>query len=272
MPYFIVRSQYKKKGNKSLNDSTWAEIQQAVQAGKASEYWSVGDRKAVVLNGTVGAKTFSNLTVYAYILGFNHNASVEGDNTIHLQFGFDALTGGNHIAFCDSNYGSSISSAGFRMSSKSSTSTNSGGWKNSYIRNTIIPTFIYAMPSDLQSVLKTVTKYTDNATDVDRHNQSSYVTSTSDKVFLLAEYEIFGVQNNANAYEKNSQAQYAYYADSSNSKMMYNDTSTSSVVLWWGRSPYLGSGGDSFCDVYRDSPNNNPARYSYGFAPAFVVG
>ena len=267
--YYMIEPWYKKGGGLGpLNDCTWAEIQQAAQDGKAANYWSVGDRKAVVLNGTVGAKTFSNQTVYAYILGFNHNASVEGNNTIHFQLGFDALTGGNHIAFCDSQYRRSGSSSAFRMNTVRNAT---GGWNNSYMRNTIIPAFISAMPSDLQSVLKTVTKYTDNGTG-STHDSSSDVTATNDKVFLLADYEIFGASTSANQYEQNSQAQYAYYADSSNSKIMYNDTSMATAVNWWGRSPFSPNN-MSFCYVDIESiSRGNAAYYSYGFAPAFVVG
>lgn len=77
---------------KALNNQTWAEIRQVSDAGKGSEYWSVGDRKAVLVNGTVGTQGI-NQTLYAYILGFNHNSAKEGAG---IQFGTfkSALTGG----------------------------------------------------------------------------------------------------------------------------------------------------------------------------------
>ena len=210
-----------------LNNNSWEVIQYAAQHGIASDYWSVGDRKAVVLNGTVGYKTFNNTTVYAYILGFNHNAVLEGDNTIHFQFGFNALTGGNRIAFCDSRYSKSGNTRAYRMNTSQ---TNSGGWSSSYMRNTTIPALINAMPSDLKDVLKTITKYTDNGTG-STHQSSSDVTATQDKVFLLSEYEIFGTRTYANQYEQNSQAQYTYYINSdSYGRRMKNDTSTSSAI------------------------------------------
>ena len=251
----------------ALNDCTWAEIQQAAQTGKASKYWSVGDRKAVVLNGTVGSKTFSNQTVYAYILGFNHNATLEGNNTIHFQFGFDALTGGNPIAFIDSYYGNSsaISDPAFYMNNSY---TNSGGWNGSFMRNTIIPAFINAMPSDLQAVLKAVNKYTDNGAGVSP-TSSEDVTATSDKVFLLSEYEIFGVRKYASIYEQNSQAQYDYYI-SGNSPQKYQDTSTTNGAHWRVRSK---GSNNRFALVYRDGTDYlGYAIQSYGFAPGFVVG
>ena len=250
-----------------LNNNSWEDIQWAVQHGVASDTWAVGDRKAVVLNGTVGSKTFNNQTVYAYILGFNHNATLEGDNTLHFHFGFNALSGGTHIAFCDSYYEST--GGGFRMNTSA---TNSGGWESSYMRNTLIPAFINAMPSDLQAVLKTVNKYTDNAVNVSKHDQSSYVTATSDKVFLLTDNEIRGSYAWINQYERNSQAQYDYYKNG-NSWAMYNDTSpsTSTDVRQLTRSP-ANSNDVKFCNVRGSGSGTADANYSYAFAPAFVVG
>lgn len=263
--YFNAEMKYYEKPVPTLNDSSWAEIQQAAQNGTASTYWNVGDRKEITLNGTVGEKTFSNKKVYAYILGFNHNASKEGNNTIHFQFGFNALSGGKHIAFCDSYYGNTGS--GFRMNALN---INSNGWSGSYMRSTIIPAFINAMPSDLQSALKEITKYTDNA-NATSHNSSSYVTATQDKVFLLSEYEIFGVGSLANQYEQDSQKQYDYYKNA-NAKIMYNDTSTSSAVHWWERSP-RSNNSTGFCRVGDGGGASAGNAYvSLGFAPAFVVG
>ena len=59
-----------------LNDNDWATIKAVSDKGEGANYWSVGDRKAVTLNGTVGHLTLSNYTTYAFIIGFNHNASV----------------------------------------------------------------------------------------------------------------------------------------------------------------------------------------------------
>ena len=77
----------------TFNEASWSYIKSAAVSGNASSYWKVGDRKEVVLNGAVGnGKTFSNTTTYCYILGFDHNASVEsnGKHTIHIGFGASA--------------------------------------------------------------------------------------------------------------------------------------------------------------------------------------
>lgn len=251
---------------KALNDYTWEEIRLISDAGKASEYFSVGDRKAVTLNGTAGSLNFSNKTFYCYIIGIDHNSAKEGANHIHFQFGYTAASDGVHIAFIDRGYRRYQSSGSyFNMNNATS---NSGGWANSRMRTTIIPTFKACLPSDLQAVLKTVTKYSDNTGG--RSNTASYVTATTDDIFLLSEFEVFGARTHANSAEKNYQAQYAYYS-AGNSKVRYRHSSTGSTALWWLRSVCANSTG-TFCYVNTSgNVSRNDADFSYGFAPAFCV-
>lgn len=246
-----------------LNENDWSVISSVSAKGEGDIYWDVGDRKAVAINGTVGAQAI-NGTYYCFILGFNHNSSREG-NGIHFQFGKTALTGGTDIAFIDGNYGNTGSSAGFRMNTSN---TNSGGWNNSYMRKTICPAFLNALPAALKNVIKDCTKYTDNTGG--GKDTASYVTATTDKIFLLAEWEIFGARTYANSAEKNYQAQYAYYS-SGNSKVKYRHSATGSTAIWWGRSPnYAGS--LSFCGVGTSGGASAAgADISRGLAPAFKV-
>lgn len=257
---------------KTLNEYTWSEIKQITQAGEADNYFDVGDRKEVTLNGTVRARTLSNKKWYCYILGFNHNASKEGNNTIHFQFGFNALSGGVHIAMTDwtgSNPYGGTYGTGFCMKD---TQNNVGGWKSSLMRTTTIPEFRNCLPSDLKSVLKAVTKYTDNtggSSDVEAN-----VTATQDDIFLLAEYEIVGSRSIANRYEytNSKQVQYDFYK-SGNPKVMYNDQTTGTAVEWWTRSPFYGAI-EHFCNMSSSDGCTDYSRadISYGFAPGFCVG
>ena len=96
----------------TLANNGAAEIKAAAQSGQAANLWSVGDKIGIKVNGTVGSLAIND-TYYAIILGFNHNASVEGSNSIHFQFGKNSA--GKDIAFVDGSYNSSGSSAAFRM-------------------------------------------------------------------------------------------------------------------------------------------------------------
>ena len=73
----------------ALNDMSWADIRRISDAGLASSYFNVGDRKSVMLSGTACSLSL-NGTYYCYIIGIDHNSAIEGANRIHFQFGFDA--------------------------------------------------------------------------------------------------------------------------------------------------------------------------------------
>ena len=252
-----------------LNNNTWEQIAEASNKGVASQIWKVGDRKEIVLNGTVGELTFSDYHTYAFIIGFDHNASREGSNRIHFQLAKTALSGGKDICLV----------SGFDDDSDfymNTSNTNAGGWEDSYMRNNILGTsktsysgrFIGVLPSTLRNVLKSVTKYTDNTGG--GSTSSGAVTATTDYAFLLSEYEVFGSCTYSNTNEASRQQQYAYYA-AGNSKIKYNYSSTGSAFTWWLRSPDRGY--STFFVIVSSSGNVNDvqADRSYGVAPCFCV-
>lgn len=259
----------------TLNNNEWSVIKSVSDAGQGANYWSIGDRKAVTLNGTVGKLSLSNVTTYAFIIGFNHNASVEGSNRIHFQLAKTALSGGTDVCLCDSSYNSTVSTTGYF--SMNSSRTNSGGWASSQMRTNICGTslssysgtIIAVIPAALRAVLKSVTKYTDNTAN-GGGSTASYVTATTDYFFLLSEFEVFGSITYGNTNEKNKQAQYAYYS-AGNSKIKYKHDGTSTAALWWLRSPSASSSA-TFVRVYTDGTVYNYYAYiSLGFAPGFCV-
>lgn len=257
---------------KVLNDNSWATIREVSSAGLGANYWAVGDVKSIVLNGTVRNYTFNNLTVNAFILGFNHNSAKEGANKIHFQIG---KIGSTAVALCDSNYNST--GDGFRMNTSQ---TNSGGWNASHMRKTVLgnsntPTsplansLMAALPADLRAVMQPVTKYTDNTAN-GGGNVQTYVTATTDYLFLLAEFEVFGTRSYANSYEQNYQAQYDYYK-AGNSRVAYNHSAVSTAVWWWLRSPTYGIG-NAFQAVTTDGyTNGSTASYCAGVRPGFAA-
>ena len=259
----------------TLNNNEWSVIKSVSDAGQGANYWSIGDRKAVTLNGTVGKLSLSNVTTYAFIIGFNHNASVEGANRIHFQLAKTALSGGTDVCLCDSSYNSAVSTTGYF--SMNSSRTNSGGWASSQMRTNICGTslssysgtIIAVIPAALRAVLKSVTKYTDNTAN-GGGSTASYVTETTDYFFLLSEFEVFGSISYGNTNEKNKQAQYAYYS-AGNSKIKYKHDGTSTAAAWWLRSPYAS---DSYIFVLVNTGGTvgrSIAYSSLGFAPGFCV-
>lgn len=249
----------------SLNNMTWEEVRAVSDAGLAANYFAVGDRKEVALSNTTVGYTSVSGTYYCYILGIDHNSSREGTNRIHFQFGYTALSDGVHIAFIDVKNTSVYTGNCFHMNNDN---TSDGGWSSSYARNTLCPQLKSALPSDLQSVLKTVTKMSDNVGDT--ANTASHVTETTDTIFLLAEFEVLGKRTYANSAESSYQAQYAFYITGSSTRVRYGHNQTSTKVLWWLRSNRVG--GTGFCAVnMAGAATYAAANYSRGFAPAFCV-
>lgn len=256
----------------TLNSNSWATIKAVSDAGQGDNYWDVGDTKTITINGTVQGFTFSNLSIAVFILGFNHNSSREGTNRIHFQIG---KISNKLVGLCDSSYGSYVSS-GFCMNTSR---TNSGGWNGSHMRKNVLGntgtpssppanTLLAALPADLRAVMKSVTKYSDNTGG--GSNTASYVTATTDWLFLLSEFEYQGARTYANSAEQNYQQRYAYY-QAGNSKVHYRHDNTGSAVHAWTRSA-RSSNGSGFCRVYTDgTPNTDYAGYSWALAPGFAA-
>ena len=258
----------------TLNSNSWATIKAVSDAGKGDDYWDVGDTKTITINGKVGNFTFSNLSIAVFIIGFNHNSNREGNNRIHFQIG---KISNKLVGLCDSQYGSYPSGSGYFNMNTSR--TNSGGWNNSYMRKTLLGnsgtpssppanTLLAALPADLRAVMKSVSKYSDNTGG--GSDTASYVTATTDWLFLLAEFEYHGSRSYANSAEQNYQKQYDYYK-AGNSKVHYRHDNTGSAVYAWTRSAYSGNS-YFFCLVDTDgTPNTTNADGSRALAPGFAA-
>ena len=250
----------------TLNDNDWATIRDIADASEGANYWAVGDTKEITINGKVSdGLTLTNYQTWVYIIGFDHNSAVEGTGIAFGGFK-TAASSGIDVALCDSGYNSQKSSGQwFNMNNNNSTT---GGWASCNMRNNTLSLVKAALPSDLQSVLKTTTIYTDNTGG--SSTAASYVTATQDELYLLAEFEIFGARSYANAAEQTKQQQYAYYV-AGNSKVKYRHDSTATAVYWWERSVYA-TNTNGFCIVNTNgAANSNNAYYSIGLAVAFKV-
>ena len=248
-----------------LNTNSWEMIKTVSDAGQGANYWSVGDTKDVTLSGTWQSLNVSNVTVKAFIIGFDHNSAVEGEHRIHFLMG---KIGTAMVAFCDSQYGNKTNGAYFTMNT---TDTSTGGWEASRMRNMVLGSnstpdnppqgsLMEVLPEALRAVMKPVTKWTKNES----------VTATTDYAFLMAEFEIFGVQKYANSAEQSKQAQYDYFK-AGNPKVFYKHSETTTMVRAWLRSPYVNISG-RFCYVEESGVVSGAyPSLSYGVAPGFCA-
>lgn len=217
--------------NSVLSKNTWAQIAKASAAGKASQLWSVGDTKDI----TVGSETLTLV-----IMGFNHDDLASGGKA-GITFGMKNLMATTR-----------------RMNASN---TNSGGFTGSemysWLQNTLLPT----LPSDLQTVLKSVNKKTSAG------SQSSTINTNSMKLFLFSEIEIFGSTTYSKAGEG---SQYSYFATAAN-RIKYLSNGAGSAYWWWERSPH-GSYSGSFCVVSGNgSAYNDGASGTGGVCFGFCV-
>ena len=254
-----------------LNNNSWSMIRAISDRGEGENYWNVGDTKSITINGKIGNTTV-NQTINAVILGFNHNSSKEGNNRIHFLIG---KSGDNICGMTDSQHGNSVSEAGW--CSMNTSQTNSGGWNDSYMRKTFLGntgtptapvenTFLAALPADLRAKMKSCTKYSDNTGG--NSSSSSAVTATTDYLFLLAEFEVFGKRSYANTAEQNSQVQYDYFK-AGNSWTAGSWETPATTLYWWLRSVYA-MNGVSFCRVGTSSASQY-AGFSNGVLAGFCV-
>ena len=244
-----------------LNDTSWATIKQVSDAGAGANFWAVGDCKQITMNGKVSdGLTLTNYSAWVFIIGFNHNAEREG-NGITFQ-GFKATKNGTPVCLVDGGYDSSkTSGTWFNMNNSD---TNAGGWSSSHMRSAVMPLVKAAFPADLQAVIKPSTIFT--APDMG----NIALTATQDEVFLLAEYEVFGIIDYASAQEPNYLKQYSYYS-AGNSKVKYKHDATSYSAFWWERSP-RSANSSRFCRVSTAGmAEGASASYSRGVSPCFKV-
>lgn len=159
------------------------------------------------------------------------------------------------------------------------TSTNAGGWNESVMRTSTLPTIKALLPSDLQSAIKLVDKVTANGggsrtIDTTGGNYSADVTS-SDDLFLLSGVEIFG-SGSSYGYSQSSHegSQYAYWVShnqSSDRIKYYDNAGSQAATAWWERSSYYYTT-DIFCYVnISGSASGFDATYSYGVAFAYCT-
>lgn len=284
-----------------LNDNSWENIRLASDNNIAASIWSVGATKEVALKGTVGILELDT-KLWVFILGFNHNAALEGNNRIHFGGFKTAQSGGTDVALVDNEYGKYYTDGRKCFNLNHWGYENFGGWKAGDARydilgstdvapqnygsarasgdvgydatatcatNPVANTLMAALPAELRAVMKPLTKYTDNYGGGNGNVQSN-ISASVDYLPLLSEFEILGARTYANSYERNQQAQYAYFANG-NSKVKYRHSAVTQTALWWSRSPCCGNSNFFFCVSSSGGANTNGTNVSRAVAPAFAV-
>ena len=209
-------------------NNDWASIIAACHSGSVPSTWVVGNSKTMTINGA---------SYQVDIIGKNHDTYANG--------GKAPLTFQLHDCYGETK-------------NMNSSNTNSGGWTSCAMRNTHLPAILALMPSEVQAGIKEVNKLTSAG------NMSSAINTTSDKLFLLSEIEIFGSVTESKSGEG---SQYAYYS-AGNSKLKKQN---GWAVDWWARSP-SGNYSGGFCKVDNggiSGPGGSSNQYGVAFGFCF---
>lgn len=177
-------------------NNDWVTIIKVCQAGICPKTWEVGDKKAITIEGK---------EYLVDIIGKNHDMYSDGSGKAPLTFQLHDCYGTTYWI--------------------NSSNTNVGGWTSCAMRTTHLQTVFALMPSEVQSGIKKVNKFTGAG------GASSTINTTEDKLFLLSEIEVFGTATYSVAGEG---AQYDYYAAGNGTGKYLNGTGQSS----WTRSPF----------------------------------
>lgn len=208
-------------------DNTWAQIIDACHKNQVPETWVVGNQKAMTINGA---------DYVIDIIGKGHDDYADGSGKAPLTFQL-------HDCYADRK----MMNGG---------NTNSGGWTSCDMRSTHLPAILALMPTEVQNGIQEVNKLTSEG------SQSTTISTTADKLFLLSEIEIFG---NITYSASGEGTQYAYYKAGNSKVKNYNG----SAYNWQERSPY-GRSTSFFCIVNSNgNADYDSARTAFGVAFAF---
>ena len=222
----------------SFEKASWSDIAALSESGSADKYFSVGDEKTISL--TTGEQ------VTFVILGFDHDDLTSGGKA-GMTIGMKNLL-----------------ATTYRMNA---TGTNAGGWDESEMRTSTMATLLSQLPSDLQGVIKQVNK---KAT---AGSQSTSITTSADKLWLLAEVEVDGTTSAGYADEGE---QYEYWKTVKDGtvaadRIKYLSNGSGSAYRWWLRSPYV-SDSSSFRYIYSTGyVSNITANGTRGVSFGFCV-
>jgi hypothetical protein len=295
----------------SLEEASWETIQTIGRLGIGSQYWSVGDSKTLpAMSGAIG--NYFNFSDFAgrstqlkvFIIHFNYM------NQNGIYFGCFRYKNSNdewvEVILSDKKWDANvINEKTFNINhwGINNKSFNYGGWKGCDLRydilgstdvapsgygnpNTIgrvgydatetcatnpVPnTLMSKFPIELREVMKPIEIYTDNSSD-ETHTEDT-VTMSIDFLPLMAEYEMWGSNVQANSYEKNYQQRFGFFLNGykRNWRVSYNG-----VVNTGGRMSrsLVKSSKYSWCSINSggSASNSYDIRKSFGLSPFFRV-
>lgn len=180
----------------SLNSASWATISKHSKDGTAPSIYAVGDYKEIELSGKIINLGVQGMKIVTFILGFNHNSSIEGENLIH----FGSCKLGDQLgAILDNEYGTFVTDKpGFRMNI---TKASEGGWADCWAFENLCGngsdpaspkenTILASLPENLRAVLREMNKPYQYVRYINGTRVYIYIVSCY--ISFLCKYEMTG--------------------------------------------------------------------------------
>lgn len=217
---------------KAFYDCTTTEIQAIAKSGMYKQYWSIGDyHKLTMKDGE---------EIEVAIADFNHDVTPGGVTipvTLIMKNCFKATYVMNN------------------------SNTNVGGWTNSNLRTSTLPSILSNFPDEWQNIMTTAQKKTSQGGS----DNSATIVTSDDKVWLLSSIELTGASSPGYAGEG---TQYPIFTDNASRIKRVNNVANQ----YWTRSPTSGNVND-FCHVTAGGVvTHGLAAYTMGISLGFCVG
>jgi hypothetical protein len=218
-----------------------------------TEYWDIGDTRT------------ESITAIAYDNTTQDSQPAQSIDLIIIGLNHDNLSDGSGMAAITVQTTNTLSTTGIINPSYGVTYSL---WSTSGRRTWCNNKFKTALPTWLQSLIKTVSKVTN------RHGNTGYETyrgqtSTTDDVFLLSEFETFGSAFGGSTYGDvgSDGTQYEFM------KTQSNRVKSGGSTVWWTRSSLIMSGYSNFVCIGANGMTfvNGIADEPHGIAPAFCL-
>ena len=292
-----------------LEDTSWEDIATVSASNMGANYWQIGDKKSIVLNGIINTRRYegetgrnyyvNNLTTYVYIIGFNHNADLEGSG---ISFGtFKDASGKDYSIFTNSvgsSYGYSFAthyiynawgSTPLRYSALGSTDVPNTEWSiapssrtksdkgqnatSMCATNPVENSLMSCFPADLRAVMKPISKQYS-------FHDYPYVSRLIDYLPLMSEKEVVGnSQYTENGYSI-TDMQYDYYKNGNSTKkyaikLSKNTTTANTYVSTYSiyglRSSADGNPYTNLLGIKTDGTSQQYGITAGGLSPVFLV-
>ncbi len=216
-------------------DYSWAQLKAIARAIAAAE----GDEEGFSI-----AKKYHLVSTDGKLQGDARPVSLKDGTLAHVRilgFRHDELADGGRAGI---TFEFADVSTTRRMNTEN---TNGGGWEASEMRAWLNSDFLALLPEDLRVCEEAVRKRTNNRGHVEKEGDTSVVTPTFDKLWLLSVGEVYGevpsVWYSSATYDAEG-TQYQLYADQCVITSDYGFCKKDGAVSWWWlRSPsaYNGS-------------------------------